>query len=195
MKKNENKNRSENQILDEVGGEKILPTKSENTTELYKSEVYHKFVEFYSLPDPDKCDFLDIPFIEKLRKYESEPTLKAFAIKFGVHQDTLTNWKKREDFLSAVGARRSDWGKDKTGNVLAALYRRCVKYGMSYDVEMYLAYFEGWDKKQVIETSKEKFDMDDIRALIAPLPKEEREKFYAIITDIITKAESARGNS
>lgn len=189
MKKESSKNVSENVISEGVGG-----GKNKKDT-LYKNEVYKNFVEYYALPDPDKCAFLEIAFDTKLKKYVEEPTMKLFAKKFGVHTNTLTGWKKREDFLSAVDRRRKEWGMDRTSNVLSALYRRCIQYGMSYDVETYLAYFEGWDKKKAIEAPTTKFGMDDIRAIIAPLPKDKQEKFYAIITQIITEAESARGDS
>lgn len=176
-------------------GEGVKSEKSSDDDAPYKLKVYHKFVEFYSLPDPEQAEFLSIPYNDKLKKFERPATLKEFAKAYGVHQDTLTNWKKRDDFIVAVDSKRREWGKDRTANVLSSLYRRCIKYGMSYDVETYLAFYEGWDKKKVIEASGTKFDMDDIRALIAPLPKDKQEKFYAVITQIITEAQSARGDS
>lgn len=160
----------------------------------FKAEIYKKFVHFYSLPDPDKCEFLGIERDTK-GKYIQRPTQSMFAKKFGVSDDTLSIWKKRENFAKEVDKEQMDWGLDKVGNVLASLYRRCLDYGKAEDVELFLAYYKGWDKKQVVAMQREIFSMDDLRALIGVLPQEKQEAFYETISNIITEAELARGSS
>lgn len=160
-----------------------------------KLDAYRAFVEFYAMPDPDKAAMFDIPKDPKTGRYERTPTLGDFAKKYGVHRNTLTLWKQREDFVAAVDLKQKQWGLDLVPNVMASLYRRCVKYGISTDVELFLAYYKNWDRKQVIKHLTERFDMDDIRALLAPLPKEDQEKFYGILSEIIAKAEILGGSS
>ena len=155
---------------------------------VYKQEVFDAFVLFMSMPDPDKAKMFDVPFDEKKGRYEWIPKQVDFAKKYGVSQETLSGWKRRKDFVSAVDAKHRQWGLDTVPNVMAALYRRCLKYGISTDIELFLAYYQNWDRKQVIRHEHEKFDMNDVRALIAPLPKEKQEKFYALIDEIIGEA-------
>lgn len=158
------------------------------TGEIKKQEVFNKFVDFMALPDPDKARLFGVAFDEKKGRYESIPSQKDFALKYGVTENTLVLWKKRKDFQSAVDSKQQEWGLDTVPNVMASLYRRCIKYGISTDVELFLAFYKGWDRKQVIKHVHEKFDMDDVRALIAPLPQEMQDKFHATIAEIISAA-------
>lgn len=80
-----------------------------------------------------------------------------------------------------------------TPDVLEGLYNRCVKYGMATDVELWLAYVEGWNKKQVLEHMAEvKLGKDDIRTLVDLLPEEDQKHFYNTLTDLIAKVETYR---
>lgn len=163
--------------------------------DIKKNEIFKEYARYFAMPDPDKCEYLGIPFNQEKRKYESQPTDLKFAAKHGVHRTTLHLWRKRDDFRKLVENSRSDWGKSLTPNVLAALYKRCVKMGMAYDVELWLAYVEGWDRKQIIKHVREKFDSDDLRAIIAELPEDQQEEAYATIGHIITQAELRRSDS
>lgn len=151
--------------------------------------VFNKFLHFMSLPDPEKCEMLGIPFVEEKGKFANAPTLERFADKFGVSRRTLHNWKLRKGFDPAVVARRREWGKDKTNNVMASLYRRCLQYGNAYDIELWLAYMEAWDRKQVIKHEHETFGADDIRVIIGRLPKEQQDEWYVKIGELISVAE------
>lgn len=162
---------------------------------IQKNHVFNEFVKFMAMADPDKAEMFGITFDVKKRRYERIPNLQDFAKKHGVHRNTLGAWKKREDFKKAVDAKQEQWGVDLLPNVMAALYRRCVQYGISTDVELFLAYYKKWDRRQVIKHIGEKFDLDDVRALIAPLPKEKQEHFYGLITEIITEAEVHRSRA
>lgn len=160
-----------------------------------KSEVFEQFIIFMSLPDPEKAGYMGLKPDIKTNKYDRIPTQGDFAIKFGVSKDTLSLWKKRNDFITRVDLKRKEWGIDKVPNVLAALYTRCIKYGMAYDVETYLAYYANWNRTQVIKTVGEKFDVDDLRALIAELPPTKQADAYAALATIITEADRRRGGA
>ena len=151
--------------------------------------VYAKFVRFVASPNPDKCEMLDIPYNEEKKQFASRPTLGLFAQKFGVHYNTLLNWKNRSEFYEGVNVVRAEWGKGQTADVLAALYRRCVQYGNAYDVELWLAYFENWDRKQVVKHVMDSFTADDLRTIISALPKEKQDEAYVRIGEYITLAE------
>lgn len=160
-----------------------------------KAAIFAEFIEFYAMPDPDKAKAFNIPFDKEKGRYERIPTMQDFALKHGVHRNTLGAWKQRPEFVAAVDLKQREWGLDLVGNVMAALYRRCVRYGFAADVELFLAYYKNWDRKQVIKHVTEKFSMDDIRALLAPLPVADQERFYALITDIVTQSGIQRGHA
>jgi len=158
-------------------------------------EIYNDFVKWYALPTYEKWEMLGVT--EKQLKdpqspyYKRPPYQTDFANKYGVHINTLTNWKKRFDFPHRVEYERMEWGKDKTSDVLAALFNRIARYGMAGDVSLWLAYVEGWTPKQVVEY-KERFANDDIRAIISVLPAEEQKLFYDTIANALQRAELLR---
>jgi len=49
------------------------------------------------------------------------------------------------------------------------------------------------DKSLILQVQK--FDIDDLRAVISVLPQERQDQFYAIISDILAEAEAIRGSS
>lgn len=151
-----------------------------------KQDLYQKFISFIAMPDFERAEMLEIKVDPETKKFEKAPTQKAFALKFGIHQDTCVDWKKVEGFWQAVDAKQKEWGADLVPNVLAALYRRCVKYGIAYDVETFLAYYTGWNRTVKLETGQTRFAMDDLRALMAHLPKEQQEKIYDTINNALT---------
>lgn len=159
-----------------------------------KEEVFKKFIEFSSMPDPDKCEMLEIPFNEKTGKYQTSPSQVAFAKKFGVAEKTLSAWKGHDTFHKSVEQKQRSWGSEKLPNVLAALYRRCIKYGFASDVELYLAYYAGWDRKQLDKYDGRKYELGDLRSLIAKLPLEKQQQFYGTLADIIRESEVSGGD-
>lgn len=160
----------------------------------HKSEIRRLFVQYIALPDPDKCEMLGIPRGEK-GVFVELPTQKKFASKYGISERTLNRWKVQAEFVAAVDLKRKEWGMALIPNVLAALYRRCVQYGMAYDVETYLAYFDNWSRTQSVKIKTEKVDADDLRTLIALLPPEKQLHFNELVANLITEAESSRISS
>lgn len=158
----------------------------------YRYEDQQAFVKYMSLPDPEKCQMVGIPFDYTNNKYSARPTMTHFAEKYEVSNATLSAWHKK--FAKEIEDLSLRWGSDKIPNVMASLYNNIIKNGDSAEVELFLAYYKGWNKKQVVETV-ERFDMEDIRALIEPLPKDKQDQFYATIANIINEAELYRGET
>lgn len=143
-------------------------------------EVYNSFLEWVVLTTEEK---------QKI----GLPTAKAFAEKYKVHESQLSRWKARDDFNQAQAELQKFKCGLMTADVLHGLYNRCVKYGMASDVELWLAYVERWDKKQILEHRQEiKLGSEDFRTLVDFLPVDEQKHFYNTLTDLIAKAETYR---
>lgn len=157
--------------------------------------IYAEFCVWYSRPDIDRWEMLGVSEADiqnpKHYAYRRAPTQRDFAKFHGIHENTCSRWKREPTFGNQVSNEREAWGKNLTANVIASLYRRCIKYGMAYDVETWLAYIEGWDRKQVIQVV-ERYDTGDIRAILSALPPEEQQEFYEYITRAIQRAELHR---
>jgi len=85
-------------------------------------EGFMRFVEWASTP-------------KHLRKPKYQ---KDFAKAIGVHQDTLTDWKKHPQFFSLVQARLSIWIKDRIPDVIGALYESASTEGKAGTVKLFL---------------------------------------------------------
>lgn len=176
-----------------------VPPKSNNSQgegvrSPYHDVAYEAFVEFMSLPDPDRAMFMGMEVDPITKKYHHIPTQTEFALKYGVARPTLSVWKNRPDFEKRVDSMRKQWGRDKTANVLASLYTRCIKYGMAYDVETYLAYYENWTRTQVVKHTGDVFALEDLRSIIALLPEDKQKNAYTELATIVTEAESRRSD-
>lgn len=154
-------------------------------------ETYKRFAYFLSLPDSERVAYLDLQKDPTTGKYPN-PSQELFAKKFGVSKKTLSTWKKKPDLIAIVDNTRKQWGLDRVPNVLQALYNRCVKYGMAYDVETYLAYFDNWNRTQISKITVEKVDPDDLRTIIKMLPMDKQIEAYEKLADIIGAAHLER---
>lgn len=121
--------------------------------------------------------------------------MQDFAAKYKLDPTTLTRWRKSERFDALVNDKRSHWLKEKTPNVLAALYKRILKYGISSDVELWLSFVEKWDRKQIIENKLPRLDPDDVRSLILLLPDNEQKQFYEQFAVLLAKAKQHASDS
>lgn len=70
-----------------------------------------------------------IQWIAMPKSLRSPKTQRELARKFGLGEDTLSDWKKREGFWEETEQLRKSWGKERTPNVMLALYNRAVKSG------------------------------------------------------------------
>lgn len=148
--------------------------------EVYLKEAYTEFIRWTILTKAE-------------RKLEDAPTSqKDFAIKWNIHANTVTDWVKRKDFET----RRSDTFRKKLAaevpEVMSDLRKRIKKYGQGMDVELWLAYSEGWDRKRVVELRPPvQFGENDVRALIEKLPPEKQAKYYETIAKLLADARDA----
>ena len=145
-----------------------------------KQDVFNRFANWMTLTT-------------KERKTIGVETQLAFAKKYGVHNVTLTEWKKREDFNKLKQELQISRLQNSTADVLEGLKNRCVRYGMAYDVELFLLYVEKWDRKHVLEILGEiKLGDNDIRTIIGLLPEHKQKLFYDTLVNLIAEAESSR---
>ena len=145
-----------------------------------KSEVYARFIKWFALDT-------------KEREEKGIKNLSAFARKYKVTNATLTAWQKRSDFLDLKREEQVLKLQLATSDVLTGLKNRCIRYGMAYDVELFLLYVEKWDRKHVLEILTEvKLGDNDIRSLVDLLPENKQKVFYDTLTNLIAEAENAR---
>lgn len=148
-----------------------------------KKDIYARFVEWIAMDS-------------KERAASGIKNKTAFAKQYGIRNATLTDWQKRPEFLDLKLEEQILKLQLDTSDVLSGLRDRCIKYGMAYDVELFLLYVEKWDRKHVLEILEEvKLGENDIRTLVALLPEAKQKKFYDTLTELIADVESARANS
>lgn len=148
--------------------------------EVYLKDAYEDFIRWTILTKAE-------------RKLEDAPlTQKDFAKKWNIHPDTTTDWTKRKDF----DTRRTETFRKKLAaevpEVMSDLRKRIKKYGQGMDVELWLAYSEGWDRKRVVELRPPvQFGENDVRALIEKLPPDKQAKYYETIAKLLADARDA----
>jgi hypothetical protein len=149
----------------------------------YKKDVFARFIDWSTLT-------------KKERQKVGIETAKAFAKKYDITEKTLVDWKKRPDFLDLKREAQILKMCEDTPDVLEGLKQRCIRYGMAYDVELFLLYVEGWDRKHVLEILGEvKLGDNDIRSLVELLPENKRAQFYETLANLVAEAEYARANA
>lgn len=100
-----------------------------------------------------QMEFLDfIAWIATPNALRSPKTQQELSKKFGVGQDTLSEWKNRPEFWTSVREKRKEWGQERTPDVILALYNRIIKTGGAPEVKLWLQYFENWFEKIITVT-------------------------------------------
>jgi len=112
---------------------------------------YDQFVLWVATPEP-------------LREPHTQSKL---AEKFGVGDDTLSEWKQREGFWDDVRREIHSWGKNRTPNVVHALYKKAIS-GKAAEVKLWLQYIDGFSEKSVtqFEPPRLRKDIDEIISLV-----------------------------
>jgi len=104
-----------------------------------------------------QMEYLDfIAWIAMPTVIRSPKTQRELSKKFGVGQDTLSEWKKRPGFWIRVKEKRRQWGQERTPDVVMALYNRIMKTGNAQEVKLWLQYFEDWSEKNTLITLPER---------------------------------------
>jgi len=93
--------------------------------------------------------FVALPRVFREREWGFN-TDKDFAKKFKVNESTLVEWKKDGTFADSVMETIKMWGKDKTPDVLAGLYKKAAKDGNAAEVKLWIQYFEDWKEKSEV---------------------------------------------
>ncbi len=149
----------------------------------FKHAEFLLFARWMSLPDAG-------------RKEWKLPTQGAFAAKHEISEDTLTLWKKKDEFWKLVDRFTRDWAKQFTPNIIKTLYKRANKVENAHpkDTELWLRYIQGFEDKAVetLKTPKAMFAEDDVRTVIAYLPAEKQKFFYATINQLFAEARKER---
>ncbi|XOB46640.1 MAG: hypothetical protein ACKKMV_00435 [Candidatus Nealsonbacteria bacterium] len=99
---------------------------------LKRPDIYKKFVVWMSV-------------FEGIREPKTQ---EEFAKKFGVSKDTLTDWKKRDDFWNAVETEGKKWGREKTTNIMNKFYATIMQKGESANFRLWFQYFLNWEEKR-----------------------------------------------
>lgn len=101
-----------------------------------QSKIRHQ-MEYY--------DFIE--WIATPSSIRNPKTQQELSKKFGVGQDTLSEWKSRQYFWEEVTKKRKNWGRERTPEVILAMYNRIIKTGNAAEVKLWLEYFESWSEK------------------------------------------------
>lgn len=96
-----------------------------------------------------QSEYADFVLWTSLPKELRDPkTQRELAREFGVGEDTVSEWKTRPGFWDAVSAQRLIWGKDKTSDVMHALYKRVLENGAAPEVRLWMEVIENWSSKE-----------------------------------------------
>lgn len=112
------------------------PGRPKKKKSLVKRNEYEAFIEWAAKPTP----------LKELK------TMKEFSEKWGVTPDTLTRWKKRQDFWEKVSEKRINWARDKTSDVIHGLFKRAATRGEAAEVKLWMQLIEDWSEKQQVQT-------------------------------------------
>lgn len=109
-----------------------------------------------------QMEYLDfITWIATPNTIRIPKTQQELSKKFGVGQDTLSEWKSRPGFWTSVKEKRRQWGQERTPDVIMALYNRIMRTGSAPEVKLWLQYFENWFEK-IITTEPVKRPLQDL---------------------------------
>ncbi len=73
------------------------------------------------------------------RKQREPATQAELAEKLGVNPDSITDWKKRDDFWEKVNGYRQSWVKEEISDVVAGLIKK-AKHGAAPEVKLFLQF-------------------------------------------------------
>jgi hypothetical protein len=98
-----------------------------NYWRVHEKEIFCRFVEWCALP----------------KKVREPRTQGEFARMYGLHIDTLTDWKKREGFQEEVDRYRISYFREFASDIYYALVQRALT-GNVAAVRLYAEIFEGF---------------------------------------------------
>ena len=138
------------------------PTNSEITP--YLKGIYDTYALWKSLPAlfkfpppnkhgerPTPIEFAEQMGIddETILELITIPTQIAFATRFKVHPDTLSDWNKTLHVRSGLDDMRK-WAKHLSKNVLTSLYNKAVRKGDAFEVKLWFQLIENYEEKSKV---------------------------------------------
>ena len=88
--------------------------------------------------------YLFVQFVATPKHFRDLKTQLEFQIQYNVAHSTLANWKKDPNFWEDVNRAIKEWAKEKTPDVIAAVYARIMKTGDPMAARLWLQYIQGW---------------------------------------------------
>ena len=144
-----------------------------------KKNTYEEFILWSAMPSFEQKNF-------------GIETQKAFAEYYKINMGTISRWKGTDDYIKRVTEIRKQWAFQRTSDVIAGVYRSCVK-GNPHSQKLWFQYFMGMtDKVDVSVQQKIEISVNDIRHLIEILPEELKQKHYANLRELLDDASAAR---
>lgn len=133
----------------EPAPKKDIPKKTE--TKLSDEGLNSNFGNLQNIPEYlEFIDFMATP--KELRELE---TMGDFSKKFGIHRDTLTNWKNRQGFWEDVrDARRKYIKENILGTAIVALKKAILKDGKAPEVKLLFQLADEFEEKSSVEVKK-----------------------------------------
>jgi hypothetical protein len=130
--------------------------KSPTKNTLSKPAEFQEFVVWMSTP-------------ENLRELKTQ---KELAAKIGVHEDTLTDWKQRDDFWEAVEKEWNKWGREKTSNVIKTFYNRLLsKNATTADFKLWFQFFLNWNEKTEVQHTVDIHEIKELLVIVRQIPE------------------------
>jgi len=159
MKKPDDKNKEKSAET----GVATIPTNTENDKggDVYKEREFARFCLWLSMPtmfrgeakeELEKKYFIDDEEVQELCAIK---TMGQFAETYGIHRDTLTDWKvkaKNTDLFRYVQA----WAKTVSKNVVASAYRSAMsKDPKAFQDRKLMLQLTGWSEEQTVNVKGE----------------------------------------
>jgi len=89
-----------------------------------------------------------IQWVATPKALRSPKTQQELSKKFGVGADTLSEWKQQRGFWNEVAKKHKEWGRERTPDVISALYDRIMKTGGAAEVKLWMQVIEAWQEEE-----------------------------------------------
>lgn len=112
-----------------------------------KTNTREKFVVWCALPEP----------------LRDPKTQGEFASQHGVHENTLSKWRRDPKFWEEVREGVKTWNKDRLPNVMAALYKTILTKGSGVEAKLWLQWVDNWKEKTEVENPAMTEEIEKLR--------------------------------